>query len=103
MSAASIITTASPILKRRTQAAPERIITWKEKAAWHDPKYVPVWIDVLKLDGMLPLGPLRHVGFAGEQGINGKYAGVDKFVRRCKALYMAEVGIEPAKRCQSPH
>jgi hypothetical protein len=66
--------------------APERIIKWDERASkrygWG---YVPVWIDVWKLDALLPLASnMGHVRFAGENGIRGKYAGVDQFVRRAR-------------------
>lgn len=43
---------------------------------------------------MLPLRPSEYVGFAGENGIRGKYTGVDDFVRSDKgALYMPKAGI----------
>jgi hypothetical protein len=65
-------------------AVPERIIKWDERASKHYGwGYVPVWIDVWKLDALLPLASnMGHVRFAGENGICGKYAGVDRFVRR---------------------
>ena len=81
-------------------AAPERVIQWYRKSASHDPNYVRVWIDVRKLDAMLPLAStMIYVGFAGENGIMGKYSGVDEFVRKGEEkVYMPEVKIEPADK-----
>jgi hypothetical protein len=62
------------------------------KLEWRE--YVRVWIDVTKLDAMLRLVPSDYVGFAGENGILGKYTGVDDFVRSGKeALYMPKAGV----------
>jgi hypothetical protein len=82
-----------------------RTIVWDERAftlcggnyvrVW----YVPVWVDVQKLDAMLPFASnMHHVRFAGENGIRGKYSGVDKFVRshRRTAVNMPLVEIERA-------
>ena len=43
---------------------------------------------------MLAVRPSEYVGLAGKNGIIGKYAGVDDFVRSQKgALYMPKAGI----------
>ena len=82
----------------------ERVIRWNERPfyrrCWREREdYVPVWIDVQKLDAMLGLASNTvHVRFAGEDGILGKYNGVDRFVRprRRTAIEMSRVEIEPA-------
>jgi hypothetical protein len=51
----------------------------KREGRWDVREYVRVWIDVSKLDAMLAVGPYVYVGFAGKNGIIGKYAGVDDF------------------------
>jgi hypothetical protein len=68
---------------------------WNEREGrWGVREYVRVWIDVSKLDAMLAVRPSEYVGFAGKNGIIGKYAGVDDFVRSEKgALYMPRAGI----------
>jgi hypothetical protein len=78
--------------------AHETIIPWKiTKYAFSDP-YTSVWVDVVKLDAMLrlPEAKLIYVGFAGENGILGKYKGVDEFVRSGRAMEMSTVGIYSA-------
>jgi len=81
-------------------AASERVIRWNERAFQLSREdYVPVWIDVQKLDAMLPFASnMHHVRFAGENGIGGKYTGVDEFVRshKRKALSVPWVKIERA-------
>jgi hypothetical protein len=81
--------------------APERIITWDELLEVRA-NHAAVWVDVWKLDAMLPRASnMRHVRFAGENGIGGKYAGVDAFLRRRpkEPVMMPEVRIEPANEC----
>ncbi len=88
--------------------AHEREINWKNltdfykrRREWNEGEgryvmreYVRVWIDVRKLDDMLRLRPSAYVGFAGQNGIHGKYAGVEEFVRSQKdALLMPRVGV----------
>jgi hypothetical protein len=95
---------SGPHVPRRDHVAvSERIITWDERASsysceWWE--YVAAWIDVRKLDALLPLASnMWHVRFAGENGIAGKYTGVDKFVRSHKStklFLMPEAKIERA-------
>jgi hypothetical protein len=68
---------------------------WNEREdRWVMREYVRVWIDVSKLDAMLRLKQSDYVGFAGQDGILGKYTGVDEFVRSQKdALLMPRVGV----------
>lgn len=81
-------------------AVPERIIKWdKRPCVTSAQNYVPVWIDVRKLDALLPLASnMHHVRFAGENGIFRKYSGVDKFVRSHErtAILMPNAEIERA-------
>ena len=85
---------------KNASAVPKRIIKWNERVSRSfDGNRVPVWIDVRKLDALLPLASnMTHVGPAGENGIFGKYAGVDEIVRSQEytALDMPEVEIELA-------
>src|SRR5258708_18964230 len=69
----------------------ERTVRWKDGVPWM--KYTRVWIDVAKLDAILQLGPFTHVGFRGQNGINGRYQGVEEFMASGKALYMVQVRI----------
>jgi hypothetical protein len=93
-------TTSKPApFPARTPAAPERIIKWDERASklriLYQGDYVPVWIDVRKLDALLPLASnMVYVRFAGENGILGKYTGVDRFVRRATRT---PISIPPAQ------
>jgi hypothetical protein len=68
---------------------------WNEREGRSDVREcVRVWINISKLDAMLAVRPSEYVGFAGENGIIGKYAGVDDFVRsKNEALYMPTAGI----------
>jgi hypothetical protein len=102
---APVIPNVVPALERGEQAAFERFIKWNERAfRLCDENYVPVyyepvWIDVRKLDALLPLASkMHHVGFAGKNGIRGKYTGVDNFVRSAgrKPLNMPSAEIQRA-------
>ena len=79
-------------------AVPKRAIAWDERASGAvQGDYVPIWIDVRKLDALLPLASnMIHVGCAGENGVHGKYAGFDEFVRSHKRISMPWVKIERA-------
>jgi len=79
-----------------------RVISWNRPTSyfWSRDKRVwlydkRVWLDVFKLEAMLRLEPSRHVGFAGENGIEGRYDGVDEFVASGEALDMPKVKISP--------
>lgn len=76
----------------------DREIKWDERASQSFVgDNVPIWIDVRKLDALLPLASnMIHVGFAGEHGIRGKYTLFDKFVRSHKRIIMPCVTIEHA-------
>ncbi len=86
----------------------ERDIKWKNvtdyykrRREWNEREgryvvreYVRVWIDVSELDAMQRFKQSDYVGFAGQDGIAGKYTGVDEFVRSQKdALLMPRVRI----------
>lgn len=111
MSASNTVDNATPprpatfvparrVLRQIHSAAAERIITWDEEAfELSQETYVPVWIDVLKLDAMLSLASnMEHVRFAGENGILHKYTGVDRFIRshRRTLILMPWAEIQPA-------
>jgi hypothetical protein len=82
------------------QASPNlRSFRWRLNSREYRTTHTRVWIDVQKLDAMLPLASkMHHVGFAGKNGIYGKYAGVDEFVRSSPGttLYMPQARIEAA-------
>jgi hypothetical protein len=87
-------------MEAKAQDAPAdraRIVVWKTRTFRPGADYVAVWIDVRKLDGLLPLASnMAHVSCAGKNGILGKYAGFDEFVRSHKRIEMPYVTIERA-------
>jgi hypothetical protein len=68
-------------------ARTERIVQWRNGLAYL--KYRTIWIDVRKLDAILQqVEPHNYVGFRGQNGIDGKYAGFEEFMTSGKPVSM---------------